>query len=57
MSVSSDNAMPVALANEAGQGKVIYALPIVDASAAEVAADREARDRWQQHTGMLEEQK
>jgi hypothetical protein len=35
------------LSHAAGRGQVVYALPIVEASAAEVAGDRQARGRWQ----------
>ena len=48
--------LPVILDNEAGQGRVVYVLPIVEASIAEVSADREARDRWQAwYAGILGE--
>jgi hypothetical protein len=39
--------LPMLLSHAAGRGQVVYALPIVEASAAEVAGDRQARGRWQ----------
>jgi hypothetical protein len=45
---------PVLLENDVGQGKVICALPNVEASMAEVASDRQARPYWQRwYEGML----
>jgi hypothetical protein len=43
------------LAHRAGQGKVVYALPVVESSIADDASDREARSRWQRwYAGMLQ---
>ena len=39
--------LPVVLTRQVDRGQVTYALPIVDASAAEVADNRQARSRWQ----------
>jgi hypothetical protein len=53
---SDQDGLPVVLSNAVDQGRVVYALPIVEAAAAEVAQDREARDRWQRwYAGVLEE--
>ena len=47
--------LPVLLAHRYGAGQVIYALPVVEASMAEVSADRQARARWQRwYEGVLE---
>ena len=41
--------LPVLLSHEAGQGRVVYALPVVEA-----AADRQARNRWLRwYAGMV----
>jgi hypothetical protein len=46
--------LPVLLSHEAGQGRVVYALPVVEAASAEVAGDRQARTRWLRwYAGML----
>jgi hypothetical protein len=48
--------LPVVLSSEAGQGQVVYALPIAEASVAQISTDRVARDRWQQwYASILEE--
>ena len=53
---SDQDGMPAVLSNMVDQGRVVYALPIVEAAAAEVAQDREARDRWQRwYAGVLEQ--
>ena len=47
--------LPVVLTHAVGKGRVTYALPVVEASAAE-AVDRPARDRWQRwYASVLEE--
>ena len=46
---------PVVLSHRYGEGQVVYALPVVEASMAEVSDDRQARARWQRwYEGMLE---
>ena len=46
---------PVVLKHRYGEGQVVYALPVVEASMAEVADDRRARTRWQKwYEGVLE---
>jgi hypothetical protein len=46
---------PVLLAHRYGEGQVVYALPVIEASMAEVSADRRARARWEQwYEGVLE---
>ena len=45
--VTRDEAgLPVLLTNKLGQGVVIYALPLVEETIAQVAGDRDQRDRW-----------
>jgi hypothetical protein len=52
---SDQDGLPVVLSNAVGQGRVLCALPIVEAAAADHATDRQARDRWQQwYAGVLE---
>ena len=53
--VSRDqDANPVLLTNGYGAGRVVCALPIVEASMAEVADNRQTRARWQKwYEGML----
>jgi hypothetical protein len=47
--------LPMLLSHSAGQGRIVYALPIVEASAAEVSDDRQARDRWMHwYAGILD---
>ena len=47
--------LPVVLTHAVGKGRVTYALPVVEASAAE-AVDRPARDRWQRwYASVLQE--
>jgi hypothetical protein len=45
--------LPVLLTNQAGQGTVVYALPVVEESIACVSGDRAERDRWQQWYGGI----
>jgi hypothetical protein len=40
------DSLPMLLRHTAGEGQVVYALPVVEASAAEAAGDRQARNRW-----------
>ena len=52
---ADQDGLPTVLAHRAGQGKVIYALPVVESSIADDASDREARSRWQRwYAGMLQ---
>jgi hypothetical protein len=48
------DAHPVLLSHEYGAGRVVYALPVVESSMAEMADDRQARARWQRwYAGVL----
>ena len=52
--VRDQDSLPVILTHQVERGRVTYALPLVDASAAEVADDRQARSRWKRwYGGML----
>ena len=42
-----EEGLPVVLANRLGQGMIVYALPVPEAQAAEIAEERAARDCWQ----------
>lgn len=49
-----EDGLPVVLAHRAKKGRVVYALPQVEAPIAEAATDRAARDRWiRWYEGML----
>jgi hypothetical protein len=49
--------LPVVLTHQVERGQVSYALPVVEAAAADVADDRQARSRWKRwYAGMLETQ-
>ncbi len=52
---ADQDGLPTVLTHRAGQGKVVYALPVVESSIADDASDREARSRWQRwYVGMLQ---
>lgn len=52
---NDERGLPVVLSNTVGQGRVRYALPLVEDAMAAVSADREARDRWTAwYAGMLQ---
>lgn len=47
--------LPVLLTHQAGEGRVTFALPIVEASVADVASERHQRNRWQMwYSALLE---
>ena len=52
---ADQDGLPTVLTHHVGQGKVVYALPVVESSIANVADDRDARSRWQRwYRGMLQ---